>query len=249
MKTEIQEFSDSFVNPDEKVLCVICARGGSKGLARKNLRTLDDETLVARAVRHARESGVAGTILVSTDDKEIAHAAEQAGAQVPFLRPAELADDLSTTEETIQHALLAFEESSGQKFDICVFLTATDIFRSPSWITEAVRTLKENPQTESVFMGWRTHKNFWERQEDGTWLRLRSWMAVYSSRQVRKFVVREDTGLACASRAWLWRDGRRIGDRVEILVHDDDFTSIDIHSEEDLQLAQAALNLRRQKNA
>jgi hypothetical protein len=79
-------------------------------------------------------------------------------------------------------------------------------------------------------------------------MRLRPWMAVYSSRQVRRCVVREDTGLACASRAWLWREGRRIGDRVEIIMNDDDFTSIDIHGEEDLQLAEAALSIRRRHN-
>jgi hypothetical protein len=70
-------------------------------------------------------------------------------------------------------------------------------------------------------------------------------MKAYSSRQVRRRVVREDTGLACASRADLWRDGRRIGNRVHIIVNDDDFSSIDIHKREDLLLAQAALGIRR----
>ena len=125
-----------------------------------------------------------------------------------------------------------------------VNLTATDIFREPAWIREAVETLRSRPELESVFSGHKTHKNFWERQEDGTWLRVRPWMAVYSSRQVRRPVVREDTGLACASRARLWREGRRIGDRVEIIVNDDAFTGIDIHEDEDLQLAEAALRIR-----
>jgi len=227
-----------------RVICVICARGGSKGLLGKNLRRLDGETLIARAIRHARESGAVDEVLVSTDSEEIAAEAKRAGAVVPFIRPAELADDLATTEDTLKHALLTYERVTGQPFDICVFITATDIFRSSKWIAEAVDLLKQKPDLESVFMGWRTHKNFWERQEDGSWVRLRPWMSVYSSRQVRRFIVREDTGLACASRSWLWRQGRRIGDRVEVIVHDDDFTSIDIHSEEDLRLAEAALKIR-----
>ena len=70
-------------------------------------------------------------------------------------------------------------------------------------------------------------------------------MAIYSSRQIRVPIIREDTGLACASRAWLWREGRRIGDKVDILVNNDDFTSIDIHHEEDLMLAEAAINIRK----
>lgn len=230
-----------------RTLCVICARGGSKGLVRKNMQILQDETLLSRAIRHARESGAIDEILVTTDSEEIAAEAKRAGAVAPFLRPKELADDLSTTEDTLKHALLTYEKITGHFFDICVFITSTDIFRSPSWIAEAVTLLKRRPDLQSVFMGWRTHKNFWEKQEDGSWERLRPWMSVYSSRQVRRFIVREDTGLACASRSWLWRQGRRIGDHVEIIVHEDDFSSIDIHSEEDLRLAEAALKIRAER--
>jgi len=229
-----------------RTLCVVCARGGSKGLVRKNMQILRDETLISRAIRHARESGSIDEILVTTDSEEIAAEAKRAGAVVPFIRPAELADDLATTEDTLKHALLTYEGLTAKSFDICVFITATDIFRSPIWIAEAVELLKQRPDLDSVFMGWRTHKNFWERQENGGWVRLRPWMSVYSSRQVRRFIVREDTGLACASRSWLWRQGRRIGDNVEIIVHDDDFSSIDIHSKEDLRLAEAALKIREE---
>lgn len=229
----------------KNVIAVIAARGGSKGLTRKNIRELDGEALIARAIRHAFESGCIDVILVTTDDDEIADIARRAGAVVPFLRPIDLAGDLSTTEDTLKHALLSYESITGTSFDIAVFLTATDIFRDPCWISSAVNILNERPEIESVFSGHETHKNYWEKNDDGSWERLRPWMAAYSSRQVRRVVVREDTGLACASRAWLWREGRRIGDRVEIILNSDDFTGIDIHHEEDLQLAQAALNIRR----
>ena len=231
--------------PNDDVICVVCARGGSKGLPRKNVRLLDGEPLIARPVRHARESGVIGTILVTTDDEEIAQAARAAGALVPFLRPSDLAGDLVTVEDTLKHALVTYEAMTGRRFEIAVFLTATDIFRKPEWIRQAVELLRARPDLESVFSGHRTHKNFWERQDDGTWTRLRPWMALYACRQVRQTVVREDTGLACASRADLWRQGRRIGDAVEILVNDDEFTGIDIHQEEDLRLAQAVLDMRK----
>ena len=69
-------------------------------------------------------------------------------------------------------------------------------------------------------------------------------MKDYSSRQIRRAIVREDTGLTCVSRAHLWRQGKRIGDCVEIIVNNDDFTSIDIHHEEDLLLAEAAIKIR-----
>ena len=73
-------------------------------------------------------------------------------------------------------------------------------------------------------------------------------MKKYASRQTKKNkIVREDTGLACASRAYLWRKGRRIGDKVHILVNDDSFTSIDIHNQDDLKLANFAIKLRKRK--
>lgn len=233
----------SFIKDD--VICIICARGGSKGLPRKNLKLLDGIPLVARPVLHALQSGVIGTVLVSTDDQEIAEAAIAYGAIVPFMRPAHLAEDLTTTEDTLKHALVTYEAMVNKKFEVAVFLSPTDIFRNPEWIKQAVDKLRERPELESVFSGHTTHKNFWERNNDGTWTRLRPWMALYSSRQVRQAIVREDTGLTCASRASLWREGKRIGDIVDIIVNDDDFTSIDIHEEADLKLAEFALSIRK----
>ena len=141
------------------VIAVICARGGSKGLARKNVRTLAGEALIARPIRHAVESGVVDTIIVTTDNQEIADLAIKAGAIVPFIRPAELATDLTTTEDTLKHALITYEKLIGHKYDIAVFLTATDIFRNPTWIRQAVELLNEKPELESVFSGHKTHKN------------------------------------------------------------------------------------------
>jgi len=233
--------------PTGLVLCVIPARGGSKGLPGKNLMKLDGETLVARAVRHARESGVCDQVVVTTDSNDIADEARRAGAQVPFLRSEVLAGDLATTEATLQDALQRSEEAFGCTFDICVFIAPTDIFRVPRWISDCVAALRADANLESAFVGLSTHKNYWEEAEDGSWVRLRDWMKIYSSRQIRRRVVREDTGLASASRASLWRTGRRIGDRVLVLPHDDDFTSIDIHKREDLELAHAALAIRAQK--
>jgi CMP-N-acetylneuraminic acid synthetase len=230
---------------NDDTICIICARGGSKGLSRKNTLTLDGIPLIARPIIHAKESGAIGTILVTTDDVEIAEIAIKYGAEVPFLRPKEFAGDLTTTEDTLKHALLAYEKLVNKKFEICVFITATDIFRKKTWIKECVDLLRANSELESVFVGHKTHKNYWEKAEDGSWHRLADWMKFYSSRQVRKPVVREDTGLGCASRAELWRCGRRIGDKVEIIIQDDDFTGIDIHSLEDLELARAAIEIRK----
>jgi CMP-N,N'-diacetyllegionaminic acid synthase len=229
----------------EDVICIIPARGGSKGLPRKNIKLVDNEPLISRPIRHAIESGVIGTILVTTDDDEIAQIAKDSGAIVPFIRPSDLAEDLTTTEDTLKHALITYEEMVGKKFELAVFLTATDIFRNPEWITEGVNKMMNNPNLESVFSGHATHKNYWEQQSDGSWERVKGWMKDYSSRQIRREIIREDTGLMCVSRAWLWREGRRIGDSVEVIINHDDFTGIDIHHEEDLKLANEAIKIRK----
>ena len=130
------------------VICIIPARGGSKGLSRKNLRELDGATLGERPIKHALESGVIDTVLVTTDDSKIAETALKAGAEVPFMRPKDLSEDLSTTEETIQHALLTYESLTSRKYEIGVFLTATDVFLQPNWIGEAVAKLKSNSVLE-----------------------------------------------------------------------------------------------------
>jgi CMP-N,N'-diacetyllegionaminic acid synthase len=228
-------------------IAIIPARGGSKGLKKKNLKVLDGKPLIGRVIQHALEANCIDTILVTTDDIEIADVARRYGAEVPFIRPEKHSGDLSTTEDTLKHALLKYEKMFKKYFDIAVFLTATDIFRKAKWIAQAVKKLKDSPKLDSVFVGYNTHKNFWEKQVDGSWKRIRPWMSEYSSRQVRRAIVREDTGLACASRASLWREGKRIGDNVEILVNDDDFTGIDVHHQEDLDLAEAALKIRKKR--
>tara|TARA_B100001093_G_scaffold517637_1_gene599832 strand:+ start:2049 stop:2765 length:717 start_codon:yes stop_codon:yes gene_type:complete len=233
----------------EDIICIIPARGGSKGLPRKNVKLINNEPLISRPIRQAAESGVIGTILVTTDDEEIAKLAKEAGAIVPFIRPSDLAEDLTTTEDTLKHALLTYENIIKKKFKLAIFLTATDIFRDPKWIVEGVKKMINNSNLESVFVGHATHKNFWEQKEDGSWKRLKDWMKYYSSRQNRKEVIREDTGLMSVSRASLWREGRRIGDKVDIIVNHNSFTSIDIHDEEDLLLANFAIKLDKEKKS
>jgi len=172
----------------EDIICVIPARGGSKGLPRKNVKLIGTEPLITRPIRHAIESGVVGTVLVTTDDEEIAEIARKSGAIVPFIRPEYLADDLTTTEDTLKHALITYEEIVGKKFELAIFLTATDIFRNVNWIKEGVEIMNNNLKLDSVFVGLKTHKKFWEKQEDGSWERLKPWMKNYSSRQALRLI-------------------------------------------------------------
>tara|TARA_B100000700_G_C14931880_1_gene802348 strand:- start:50 stop:757 length:708 start_codon:yes stop_codon:yes gene_type:complete len=233
------------INKDD-VISIILARGGSQGLKNKNLRNLNGKPLIYYPINAAIKSKNVGHVIISTDSRKIASVAKKFGAKVPFIRPKKLSGPLSTTEKTLQHALSHYEKLIKKKFKICVFITATDIFRKNFWIDKCVEYLYKNKKIDSAFFGYKTSKNYWELK-NGKWKRLKKWMKVYSSRQIRKTIVREDTGLACASRSELWRKGRRIGDNVKIFTNEDSFSHIDIHTLEDLKLANFAKKIRKNK--
>ena len=95
-----------------KILAVIPARGGSKGLPRKNLKLLAGKPLISYTIEHAIASGVCDEIIVTTEDDEIGEVAKKYGAKVPFKRPKELADDITPPEPVIKHALIEYEKIS-----------------------------------------------------------------------------------------------------------------------------------------
>jgi CMP-N,N'-diacetyllegionaminic acid synthase len=235
---------DDLVLGGNETLCLIIARGGSKGLPNKNLLDLMGKPLIAWPIIYALKSPRITDVVVSTDSEEIAAVARKFGAKVPFIRPGNLSDDLATTESVLQHGIQHMEKFENKIYQYCVFLTATDIFRPVGLIEEGLDILQNDVTLDSFFIGQKTTKNYWEEDSSGKWIRVRGWMSEYGSRQGRKFIVREDTGLGCVTRAEFWRNGRRIGDKVHIKVIDDSFTSIDIHSYEDLALANFALNFR-----
>ena len=159
---------------------------------------------------------------------------------MPVLRKKKFSKDLTTTEETLKNALIEFEEFYQTKFDICVFLASTNVFRKISWIKEAVNILKKDNKYESAFSVHSIYKHFWHYKNE-KFSKVSSWMKDYTSRQVGQKLYREDTGLASASRASLWRKGKRIGKRVYFIVNDDSLTGIDIHNIHDLKLADFAM--------
>ena len=107
-------------------LAVIPARGGSKRIPRKNIKLFCGKPMIAWSIEAARQSGCFDQVVVSTDDGEIAEVAQQYGAQVPFMRPTELADDHTGTTAVIAHAIDWFAARRGQTSDqvCCLYATA-----------------------------------------------------------------------------------------------------------------------------
>lgn len=122
-------------------LAVIPARGGSKRIPRKNIRPFAGKPMLAYPVDAARRSGVFDRILVSTEDDEVASVAEQSGAEVPFRRPAELADDHTGTDPVVRHAIrwLA-ERGESVEFACCIYATA--VFVRPEDIRRGLGLLQ-----------------------------------------------------------------------------------------------------------
>jgi N-acylneuraminate cytidylyltransferase len=132
-----------------KVLGLITARGGSKGLPGKNLMSLGGRSLLERTCECARQSDVLDRVILSTDSPAIMAAGEELGIEVPFRRPDELAADDSPTIAAIIHALHYFTQH-GYVPDAVMVLQPTSPFRRPGYIQEAVQILESQPEVDAV---------------------------------------------------------------------------------------------------
>ena len=124
-------------------ICTICARGGSKGVKNKNIRTLLGKPLIAHSILQAKASGLFGCIAVSSDSRAILDTAGKWGADCLIKRPDELATDEAAKLPVIQHCVIEAESISGQIFDVVVDLDATSPLRIPEDIVGCVRLLEE----------------------------------------------------------------------------------------------------------
>jgi len=123
-----------------KVLGLVVARGGSKGLPGKNVRDLCGKPLIAWTIDAARAARCLDAVVVSTDDKATAELASRHGAEAPFIRPAALASDTASSVDVVEHAI-DFLAAAGRTFDIVVLLEPTSPLREPGDIDGAVARL------------------------------------------------------------------------------------------------------------
>jgi len=133
-----------------EVLALIPARGGSKGLPRKNIVPFLGRPLIAWSVDAARMAKTVTRTIVSTDDEEIAAVSRGAGAEVPFIRPPELARDDTLDHPVFVHALEWLAANQDYRPDIVVHLRATSPLRNSVMIDEGVAALASNPEADSL---------------------------------------------------------------------------------------------------
>lgn len=133
-----------------EVLAIIPARGGSKGIPRKNIRPFAGYPLIAYSIAAGLQAATVTRTIVSTDDEEIAAVARQFGAETPFMRPAELAQDKTTDLPVFQHALHWLAKHENYRPDVVVQLRPTSPIRPRNCVDRAVRLLLDHQDADCV---------------------------------------------------------------------------------------------------
>ncbi len=143
-----------------RLLAIIPARGGSKGLPGKNIRPLAGKPLIVWSIEQAAAANGVTDIVVSTDAGDIAGIAKEAGASVPFMRPAELAGDAVATEPVMRHALLEMEREHGH-YDAVMLLQPTSPFRHAGTLDRAIEQFIASG-ADSLLGVAESHAFFWQ---------------------------------------------------------------------------------------
>ena len=148
---------------NNKVLGIIPARGGSKGLPGKNIRPLHGRPLIAHTIEAALRARLLDHVLVSTDEPQIADVARQWGAEAPFLRPPELAEDETLIYPVLVHATLWLEEQQGYRPDYVMLLQPTSPLRTAEDIDNSIRLALEKDADGVVSLCRAKHHPYWTK--------------------------------------------------------------------------------------
>lgn len=217
-----------------KVLAIIPARGGSKGVPLKNLQPLLGRPIVAYVIEAARQAERVDTVLVSTDSKPIAELAQECGAEVPFPRPPELCGDDVTLDPVVHHALHEGERQLQQSYDAVICIQPTCPLVTPATI-DAVLEHLEREQLDTAVSVIEDRHLMWTPMPDGTYYQQER-----LNRQWLPPTYRE-VGAALASRKRVVTPESRIGGKIGLVLIDrTEAIDIDDH----LGLWQAELILR-----
>lgn len=150
----------------DKILAIIPARSGSKGLKNKNIKIINGKPMINYTIEAALESGIFSNVVVSTDSQKYAKIAQKAGAEVPFIRPEKLATDKSTTTEVIMHAISEMEKRNDERYDYFMLLQPTSPLRTSGNIKQAYSLLKEKNANAVVSVCETDHNPLWSNTID-----------------------------------------------------------------------------------
>lgn len=227
------------------IVAVIPARGGSKGIPRKNLVRIAGRPLIAYAIEAAQKATSVDRVLVSTDDNEIAGVALELGAEVPFLRPGELADDAAPIFGVMRHAL-EWMEADGVLVEALVLLQPTSPFRVSYHVEEAIALFRAGIASSVVSVVNVPHQfnpvSLMKMSAQGTLGPFLEGQTIVARRQDKPKIYARNGPAVLICRPDTLRSGELYGTRcLPYLMSEKD--SLDIDTPQDLLLAeQACLN-------
>jgi len=138
------------ISEKKNILAVITARGGSKGIPRKNIKKLGGKPLIIYTIDSVKKSTLITDVIVSTDDEEIASVCREHGVEVPFVRPKELAQDDTPHLPVMQHAIDFMEKKNNMTYDIAVIFQPTSPFRTVDDIDGTIKKLIDTNADSAV---------------------------------------------------------------------------------------------------
>lgn len=169
-----------------KILALIPARGGSKGIPKKNIRAFAGKPLIAYSIEAAKQAKSVSRVIVSTDSEEVAVVAKQYGAEVPFLRPAEFAGDTSNIIEAVEHLLERLKVDEGYEPTHVLLLQPTSPMRTSADIENAV-TLMQKLNADNVISVCRTESLLLRMGDDKKLIMLNAELASANRQQAGKY--------------------------------------------------------------
>lgn len=219
------------------VICIIPARGGSKGIKNKNIIDVLGCPLIEYSIKQALNSKYIDEVYVTTDSLEIAKVSASAGAKV-VMRPAVLSDDLATSESAILHCLEDVE-STGVNVTLVVFLQCTSPIRYQGDLDDAIAAYRDQ-KCDSLLSVVENHRFIWERSNDGTY---QSVNYDYNYRQRRQDLAPqfcENGSIYIFTPAGIRETGNRLSGRIGIYVMRDE-TAYEIDGLVDVSVIEALL--------
>jgi len=219
-----------------KVVAIIPARGESKRIPRKNVKELCGKPLIAYIIETALKVREIDRVIVSTEDKEIAEIVKKYGAEVPFIRPEELARDETPTLPVLQHTIRYLEEKENYMPDIVVLLYATSPLLRAESVSEAINLLKKG-KFDSVLSVVEDRGHYWIEQ-NGVYERL--YPKVVKNRQFIKPLLKENGAIYICNTALLMEKNEIVGGKIGFLAMQRE-KSIDIDELLDFEFAEFLL--------
>jgi len=231
---------------DNKILCTICARGGSKGVKNKNIKKLGGKPLIAHTIEQAQESLLFEHVVVSTNSDEITQVAKEYGAEVFFKRDEKLSSDTAGKLDVIKDAFVKSEEYYGEKFDVLIDLDATAPLRKTKDIIDALEQFLQN-DNDNLITATPSRKspyfNLVELDEDNK---------VFLSKELKSNILRRQDSPECFdmnASIYIWKRESILNknnlflEKTGLYIMDEK-TAYDIDSEIDFKVVEFLMGLK-----